>query len=557
MQLAWPTPPPSLKKWIDTLKPQGKFSSEQQKEVHWKAIEQARAGWYRSAARIIKERFEIERRQVIWAIKTAMVSELVRAAVDAELEAGRKNWQDAITAIYLTVGEDFARRALEGLIKGIAITQSKQIQDIWKNEVLRWLSHESSKKVTQITETTRNQIRIKLQEGVSEGIGIDKLAGRIDELYLQHIIPYRSEVISRTEVIAASNLGSRAGAMQTGLELRKEWIATRDGRTREDHAAADGRVTEMNQPYVVGGEKLLFPGDTSFGASAENIIQCRCTEGYYRKGSVGTPRPTRNPAARMTYPSVHQAVRSEEENIWSLSKERAVVIAQDGQIVFRKDGTKTRVGFTHDEMLQMFGHRLTHNHPSHSSGSPGGSLSFADIVCMRKAHLKEVRAVDNYARYSIKPPRGGWGNITEYQIKDTYMRHHYQLKPYYQNELNSGRITFTEYVNEYTHEVVRKTAQELDMRYRRTPWLGDGRLRGKGWFMIENIKQTQPDNNEDIAFILDDTPMVSPVCDFCKHETGHRTCAAFPDQIPDEIWNGENKHAKPYQGDHGIQFESR
>lgn len=52
----------------------------------------------------------------------------------------------------------------------------------------------------------------------------------------------------------------------------------------------------------------------------------------------------------------------------------------------------------------------------------------------------------------------------------------------------------------------------------------------------------------------------------CKHfrgvkidgddETTERCiCAAFPDQIPDDIAYGPNKHLKPVKGDNGILFE--
>lgn len=47
----------------------------------------------------------------------------------------------------------------------------------------------------------------------------------------------------------------------------------------------------------------------------------------------------------------------------------------------------------------------------------------------------------------------------------------------------------------------------------------------------------------------------SPVCTWCAHYQGARTCAAFPDGIPPEIFLGENDHTQPYEGDHGILFE--
>ena len=50
-------------------------------------------------------------------------------------------------------------------------------------------------------------------------------------------------------------------------------------------------------------------------------------------------------------------------------------------------------------------------------------------------------------------------------------------------------------------------------------------------------------------------PGLSPVCTFCRHESGFRKCAAFPDEIPLPIWTGANTHEDPYPGDHGIQFE--
>ena len=49
----------------------------------------------------------------------------------------------------------------------------------------------------------------------------------------------------------------------------------------------------------------------------------------------------------------------------------------------------------------------------------------------------------------------------------------------------------------------------------------------------------------------------SSVCSFCAHSDGELSgyCKAFPKGIPDEIWEGKNKHTDPVEGDHGILFE--
>ena len=61
-------------------------------------------------------------------------------------------------------------------------------------------------------------------------------------------------------------------------------------------------------------------------------------------------------------------------------------------------------------------------------------------------------------------------------------------------------------------------------------------------------------------FVLDkdeETPIYSKVCVYCAHlitDPEGRTCKAFPDGIPMEIWDGRNDHRKPYPGDGGVVF---
>jgi uncharacterized protein with gpF-like domain len=56
------------------------------------------------------------------------------------------------------------------------------------------------------------------------------------------------------------------------------WDATLDEKTRPHHYEADGQTVMIDEPFIVAGEKLMFPGDDSLGATAKNLLNCRCIE---------------------------------------------------------------------------------------------------------------------------------------------------------------------------------------------------------------------------------------------------------------------------------------
>lgn len=123
----------------------------------------------------------------------------------------------------------------------------------------------------------KQQITRQVTSGIIQGESIKQLADR-----LQTNIPEmnRDSAIraARTAVTGAQNAGrqdSYDAATKMGIKMEKQWLATLDARTRHDHAMADGQVVAENEPFKVGGEPLMFPGDTS--GSGWNIYNCRCT----------------------------------------------------------------------------------------------------------------------------------------------------------------------------------------------------------------------------------------------------------------------------------------
>ncbi len=50
----------------------------------------------------------------------------------------------------------------------------------------------------------------------------------------------------------------------------------------------------------------------------------------------------------------------------------------------------------------------------------------------------------------------------------------------------------------------------------------------------------------------------APMCMYCKHFHENRLsfhCEAYPDGIPEDIYETRVDHRKPYEGDGGIRFE--
>ena len=135
-----------------------------------------------------------------------------------------------------------------------------------------------ARKVTKINETTKDALAKTLDEGVSLGESGAKLQDRIKETFAalagDDIANYRARMIAQTETISSINEGQLLTYAGEGVE-RKEWISTMDDKTRDAHAAANGQIVAVDQPFIVDGDELLYPGDDS-ETSAENTINCRC-----------------------------------------------------------------------------------------------------------------------------------------------------------------------------------------------------------------------------------------------------------------------------------------
>ena len=143
----------------------------------------------------------------------------------------------------------------------------------------------------------KRQISACVTSSILQGKSIKGMA---DDLQTRIPTMNRDSAIrtARTAVTNAQNAGrmdSYVAAAKMGIDMEREWVSALDSRTRPEHAEADGQVVGVDEPFIVGGEKLMFPGDRS--GSGWNIYNCRCTQIAKVKGvdTSDAKRRARNP----------------------------------------------------------------------------------------------------------------------------------------------------------------------------------------------------------------------------------------------------------------------
>ena len=161
---------------------------------------------------------------------------------------------------------------------------------------------------------------------------------------------------ARTAVTAAENGGRTASYKQAadrGIELTREWIATKDARTRHSHGAADGQRVGVDEPFTVGGEKLMFPGDASLGATGKNLYNCRCTIKAMVKGHERARETYTEWLGRMQEKAAKSAAQSRETvsmaasvggNDWAQTIARPFSAEEQRQIVEYANERGVRIG---------------------------------------------------------------------------------------------------------------------------------------------------------------------------------------------------------------------
>lgn len=183
----------------------------------------------------------------------------------------------AYTDIYARVGGDFAEQNFNRL-KRTPYYRRKDVRDEGIRAFTFYIQRNRLPLIKTIEDTAKTYFQNVISRGVDEGLGVDAIRRQIEA---PNLMDWQINRIVRTEVTCASNLGDIYGAKATGYNINKEWISDISDRTRENHILADALTVPLEQPFTLDdGDQLDFPGDNSYGASAANTVNCRCSLGY-------------------------------------------------------------------------------------------------------------------------------------------------------------------------------------------------------------------------------------------------------------------------------------
>jgi HK97 family phage portal protein len=147
---------------------------------------------------------------------------------------------------------------------------------VTQNPAVRRAMSESNKNMEDGIKAFRENVSARLYEGLESGEGLPDLTKRLMPLFEGKRTD--AQRAARTQTASAVSTGRHEGMKAAGVK-RKSWITSNDDVVRPSHREAGSKYADgipIDQPFEVGGESLMYPGDPA--GSAGNIINCRCLQ---------------------------------------------------------------------------------------------------------------------------------------------------------------------------------------------------------------------------------------------------------------------------------------
>ena len=202
-----------------------------------------------------------------------------------QTEGFKKIYQDLYVQTGMRFANWYARNFDRFLKKGV---NPNQFQNEWQNLFGQFAQQNAGAKIKLVQGTALTTMQRILKANMNDPAFAALGARQKRDVILRQTNLYsRNQALRlvRTEATAAANYGTLQSATTIfpAQQMMKQWVSGNDGRTRSipkdayDHVVMDGIEEKYEDDFKVQGELMAFPGDSSKGAQAGNIVNCRCS----------------------------------------------------------------------------------------------------------------------------------------------------------------------------------------------------------------------------------------------------------------------------------------
>jgi len=236
------------------------------RERTWYQQERLRTPYRRQYYKVLNRYFKEFANKVEIAYQTRS-----QIMLDMELRKQADKLKLILTTLYRSVAYAFKDYALGRFF-------SKDFDDDFEEQLAAFVALNTGVWVADIDETTRKRLAKVIDNSYANGLSVEATGVALRNTVIGMGI-YRANLISRTEVHRVAGFANEAVAENMNIDgTVKEWVAIQDARTRLSHSIAAGQRVPLESDFVVGGERLKYPGDPK--GSAGNTINCRCASIY-------------------------------------------------------------------------------------------------------------------------------------------------------------------------------------------------------------------------------------------------------------------------------------
>ena len=148
--------------------------------------------------------------------------------------------------------------------RAIANRRSAKAIASFEDLLTAYIRTQGAERVRDISLTTQRLLQRVVEDNSTAGTAA--IARAIRERFQPQFSRARASTIARTEIHNASAYATHEQQRSFGVpDMRKQWIANMDGRTRASHAAVSGTQVDMDEDFTVGGRKMSYPSDPRGG----------------------------------------------------------------------------------------------------------------------------------------------------------------------------------------------------------------------------------------------------------------------------------------------------